>query len=51
MGYSENLQRRLFEELQQGAKKPSEDSKPRDDVIVRAEDDSLLDEFHGQAIE
>ena len=51
MGYSENLQRRLFQKLQHAAQKFSQNAKPRNDIVVRAEDDRLLDEFNRQAIE
>ena len=51
MGYAENLQRRLFQKLQHAAQKFSQNAKPRNDIVVRAEDDRLLDEFNRQAVE
>lgn len=51
MGQSKNFQRRLFQKLQNTTQKFACDSQPRNDVVVRAKDDCLLDELNRQTLE
>ena len=51
MGQTQYLQRCGFHKLKDSADDLSEDAGASDDIIVRAEDDRALDEFHGQAVE